>query len=214
VKVNVATIVATLRQGQLVPDPVFDVIYPADQRERSMVHWTPVEVAVRACALLAPYAGAKILDVGAGVGKLCLVGALTTRATWFGIETDVRMVEVAEAAAARLGVQEATVFGHGDAATLDWSAFDAFYLFNPFAERLIYGRHAIRLRRADYDQYIDITQQRLAAAAPGTRVVTYHGFGGEMPDGYDLVHREPAHEDELQLWIRRPSRRVRAEAAA
>jgi hypothetical protein len=30
-----------------------------------------------------------------------------------------------------------------------------------------------------------------------------------MPPCYELVHREPAHEDELQLWIRRATPRRR-----
>jgi len=42
-------------------------------------------------------------------------------------------------------------------------------------------------------------ERRLAAARPGTRVVTYHGFGGEMPPGFERVRRDA---DELSLWIR------------
>jgi len=38
----------------------------------------------------------------------------------------------------------------------------------------------------------------------GTRVVTYHGFGGKLPAGYALASREPAGGDALELWIRQP----------
>jgi SAM-dependent methyltransferase len=185
----------------------FDQIYPGEQRERSCLHWTPLDVAQRACALLASEPAARVLDIGAGVGKLCLVGALTTSAHWFGIERDAAMVAAAQAAADALGVTARATFIEGDIDSLDWSVFDAFYLFNPFAE----ARWAVegdRLARRDaFVATVALTEQRLADAAPGTRVVTYHGFGGEMPASYDLAHREPAHEDVLELWIRRATRR-------
>ena len=38
---------------------------------------------------------------------------------------------------------------------------------------------------------------QLALARVGTRVVTYHGFGGEMPAGYEVVSRDYCGTD----WI-------------
>src|SRR3954452_18195742 len=64
-----------LRSGAAVPDAEFDRLFPDELRDRSYLHWTPVEVAVRAAELLAPSPrGIRVLDVGAGVGKLCLIG--------------------------------------------------------------------------------------------------------------------------------------------
>ena len=196
-----------LRRGTAFADPKFDRIFPAQQRFRSWLHWTPLDVAVRASALLASQRAIRVLDVGAGVGKVCLVGALTTPATWFGIERDAEMVTAARAAAIKLRVQNRAVFTVGDVTSTDWSGFDAFYLFNPFGEHLLRGPDDAFSRREAYVSSIELTQQHLAAARPGTRVVTYHGFGGDMPPGYELIHREPIHEDELMLWIQRPSRR-------
>lgn len=200
-------IVDALRSGTELADPVFDRIYPAQHRFRSWMHWTPLEVAVRASELLAARQAIRVLDVGAGVGKVCLVGALTTPATWFGIERDAEMVTVARTAAIRLRVQRRAVFACGDVTRIDWSGFDAFYLFNPFGEYLLHGSEDAVSRREAYVSSIELTQQHLAAAVPGTRVLTYHGFGGEMPPGYELALREPAHGDELKLWIRRASRK-------
>lgn len=152
--------------------------------------------------------GRRVLDVGAGVGKLCLVGAASTESTWFGIEEDAEMVRIARAAATRMHLEHRTCFLHGDISTVDWSAFDAFYLFNPFAELLMAGREGAYGRRERYIASIEHVQRRLAAADLGTRVVTYHGFGGRMPPGFDRIHRERAREDELCLWIRRAKRRL------
>jgi SAM-dependent methyltransferase len=196
-----------LRHRLPITDPRFDRIYPIAHRPRSEMHWTPLEVALRACALLGVEPSSRVLDIGAGVGKLCLVGALTTSARWFGIERVPEMVAAANAAAAALGVADRARFLEGDAESLEWSMFDAFYLFNPFAEQL-WAEHEDPLARRDaYLEDVALTQQRLAEAIPGTRVVTYHGFGGDMPPSYELLHREAAFEDELQLWVRRRTRR-------
>ena len=37
----------------------------------------------------------------------------------------------------------------------------------------------------------------------GTLVLTYHGFGGHLPDAYELLRDEPAGTDALKLWRRR-----------
>jgi SAM-dependent methyltransferase len=147
-----------------------------------------------------------VLDVGAGVGKLCLIGAAVTGATWFGIERDAEMVRVATAAAARMHVEHRVQFLHGDLTTIDWSMFDAFYFFNPFAELLACGPDDALTRRERYVATIDFVQRQLSSSAAGTRVVTYHGFGGDPPPAFDLVHRETAREDELCVWVRRRSR--------
>lgn len=205
-----AAIIQALRH-RLVQDVTFDQVFPCTQRFRSYLHWTPVDVALRATALLAPGPHQMVLDVGCGVGKICLIGAATTSSTWFGIERDPEMVRAATIAANKLHVEHRTHFVHGDITTLDWSAFDAFYLFNPFAELLRSGPDDALTRRQSYVECIDFVQRQLAHAAPGTRVVTYHGFGGEMPPGYDRIHREFAREDELCLWIKRAARRAAVE---
>lgn len=202
-------LVHALRHGAPVADPLFDLVFPADQRLRSWVHWTPLEVAVRASTFLAWKPGARVLDLGAGVGKLCLVGALTTDASWFGVEVDPRMVDAARAAAAALGVTDRVTFHQADATQAAWPDLDSIYLFNPFAERRLAATKRDELACLDaYAASVYAVQRRLVAAKPGTRVVTYFGFGGQMPPCYDLIHREPAHDDELCVWVRRPRRRA------
>jgi SAM-dependent methyltransferase len=203
------TISHALRHGRPMDDRDFDRVYPMEQRFRSWLHWTPIEVAQRACAMLAPRSGSKVLDVGSGVGKVCLVGALTTDSQWFGIERDSEMVQAAIAAARTLHVETRAHFLLGDMTSVTWSDFDAFYLFNPFAETLFTADTDLDAlaRREAYVANIEFVQHQLSSVGPGTRIVTYHGFGGDMPPGFDLVRREPALEDELCLWIRRGTRR-------
>ena len=200
---EVLEIQAALRERMPVPDEVFDAIYPRIARFRSSVHWTPVEVGIRVAELLDGAPGGQILDIGAGVGKACIIGALTTNAAWFGIERDPAMVRVARKAAERIGVSHRTRFLVGDAMMLDWSTFGGIYLYNPFAESLFIGDDAIEpgAKREAYIAEVRAVEQLLDGLGQGTRVVTYHGFGGDMPNSLELVVREKVREDEVCLWV-------------
>src|SRR5258708_32599839 len=72
-------------------------------RALSGQHWTPVAVAARAADLLTRAGATRILDVGAGVGKFCIVGALSTAAEFVGVERREGLVQVARRAAAQVG---------------------------------------------------------------------------------------------------------------
>lgn len=184
-------------------DVEFDTVFPEALRHLSVVHWTPVEVARRAAKLLVTRPGARILDVGAGVGKACLIGALCTDAAWYGVERDPANVAAAFAAARRLGVSARVRFATGDASLIDWTGFEGFYFYNPFGSLLSNAMGVPGpLRAPMIDAMVDRIERRLATTPIGTRVVTYHGFGGEFPDGFELASSERIQTGELQLWIR------------
>jgi SAM-dependent methyltransferase len=185
-----------------VSDEEFDRVFPEELRERSHLHWTPVAIALRAAELLAPAPSLRVLDVGAGVGKVCLVGALVTGATWWGIEQDQALVAAANHAAWALDIAPRTRFVQGDGSRLAWDEFDAFYFLNPFTTLMLAPHASPFVRYAVIQNTLRRIEQRLASTREGTRVVTYHGFGGKLPAGYTLISREPAGGDVLELWIR------------
>ena len=192
-----------LRRGAAVADADFDRVFPEELRDRSHVHWTPVAVALRAAELLAPSPrGIRVLDVGAGVGKLCLIGALVTGAVWWGIEQDAVQVAAASHAAWALDITGRTRFVQGDGSRLSWDGFDAFYFYNPFHTVMLAPHASPFVRYATLQATLRRIEQRLAGVREGTRVVTYHGWGGKLPAGYTLLSREPAGEDALELWLR------------
>jgi hypothetical protein len=199
----VETVRRALATGSAIADAVFDALYPDELRPLSREHWTPIEVALRAASMLAPVPGQRILDVGAGVGKLCLTGALSRPAQWYGIERDRSQVRAASDAARRLGITENTFFLHGDLDSVDWRRFDGFYLYNPAGSLLLDAPHASALERlAMVGPVVERIATRLDRVRPGTRVVTYHGFGGRMPRGYDLVESARFGEGFLNLWVK------------
>ncbi len=194
-----------LRNGKNVSDFRFDQVYPAHVQECSNPHWTPVAVAKRAAEWLVADSGARILDVGSGAGKFCIVGALTTDGEFVGIEQRPYLVEAAQSAVKQWNVQRAS-FVAGNMAKIDWHQFTGFYLFNPFYEQINENRRidkSISYSGLLFMRYLDIVKDNLRDALPGTRVVTYHGFGGDMPSCYECLISELHECGTLELWVKK-----------
>ncbi len=193
-----------LRRRRLVVDRVFDDIFPYELRRASSVHWTPVEVAMRAAQLLSRGKRSTILDVGAGIGKFCIIAAASVQARVRGVEHRAHFVSVARDAAKKLGVQ--VDFVHGTLDGEDPGAVDGIYMFNPFAENLCSREDwlddTVELNEARFSRDVARAERFLRDARTGTRVVTYCGFGGKMPDEYALVLRE-SRAGRFELWEKR-----------
>jgi SAM-dependent methyltransferase len=192
-------------QDVLYSDEEFDSVYDSKIRALSEQHWTPVRVASRAAKILTLAGATRILDVGAGVGKFCIVGALVTDAEFVGVERRAHLVDIARGAAARHRAPRVS-FVHGNIETFPFEGFDGIYLYNPFFEQISYYAEQIdgATERSPtlHAQFVTATREKLVALASRVAVVTYHGFGGRMPPEYSLVGDEPAGNDRLELWIK------------
>src|SRR4029453_17335602 len=85
-----------------IEDEKFAQIYPARIRKLSALQWTPVRVAAEAAKLLVTVPDTRVLDIGCGPGKFCLVGAALTDGHFTGIEQRVDLATAARKAAASL----------------------------------------------------------------------------------------------------------------
>jgi Protein-L-isoaspartate(D-aspartate) O-methyltransferase (PCMT) len=183
-----------LREGGRLSDSAFDEVFPSGARNVSFNFWTPVAVAQRAAWLLVQEGCRRVLDVGSGVGKFCVVGAASTDATFVAIEHRGHLVVAAREAARRIGVSSAH-FVHGTLDGMDASEFDTFYFFNPFEENLwtaeVQLDQTVALSERRFEADVKCAQQMLAQARVGTRVVTYYGLGAAMPTSYVLSYQEP-----------------------
>jgi SAM-dependent methyltransferase len=196
--------VKQLRRGRVIADEDWDRVYPAKYIELSRLHWSPVEVARRAAELLSRGTETRVLDVGAGVGKFCVIAAVTTPGLFVGVERSGEMVDVARATAHRARTSR-TRFIHAHADDIDWMNFNGFYFFNPFGQirwpDLRMSGPSLP-QPAEYQRLISFTQASLAASRRGTRVVTYFGFGGEMPRCFRLTLKQPYGTDFIECWER------------
>jgi predicted RNA methylase len=193
---------AALSRGEPVSDRDFDRLYPLRVRELSRAFWTPVRVGQRAIELLAPSKVRRVLDVGSGVGKFCVVAAAQTGQEVTGIEHRGDLVRVARGVAERLEVPAR--FVSGGLSAVDWREFGAFYFYNPFFENVHEDNHideSVELSARRFHADVAAAFAALAGARAGTRVVTYHGLGATMPPTYRLVSNEPVGSDALKLWV-------------
>lgn len=188
-------------------DEEFDRIFPPQIRDLSGIHWTPVRVARRAAELLELTASSRVLDVGSGVGKFCLVAARHCPASFVGMERRQNLLEIAEAARATLA-SERVAFVHADALQAEWKDFHALYFYNPFGEHFLDEEERIddlRFGMGEYRRTVQLTEQRLAQMPSGTKVALYHGMGGEMPPTYRLTRQEWCGTGTIEVWLKSDS---------
>lgn len=199
-------ILSAVRSGRRLADEAFDAIYEPRWQLLSSQHWTPLPDAEVAVQWLTEAGARRVLDVGAGVGKLCIYGALITDDVHFvGVEHRSELVGAATRAAARLGVASRVELRHGSIDSIDPSSFDAIYLYNPFAENLsddpddVIDR-TVELGRDRYQRDVQTIERWLPGLRVGARVVTLHGFGGWLPDSFRPIASRRTGWDVLRLW--------------
>lgn len=197
-------IFSALGKGAQPSDREFDMLFAKEKRHLSSAHWTPVNVAVCAAEMLVTGPASKVLDIGCGPGKFCLIGAATQAADFTGIDQRGHLLSEGQAIAKSASLANVE-FIHGNMMDLDWSAYNAFYLYNPFLENVCMPAtidETVPLKPELFFLYVEAVQRKLMALPLGTRVVTYHGFGGEMPYGYRMVESTEIGSDFLQCWVK------------
>ena len=95
-------------------------------------------------------------------------------------------------------------FRCGDVTEIPWEEFDAFYVFNSFAENAFSRSECFdRTVELSYDRRIsDVMRvmRRLDAAPLETVLATYYGFGGPIPHSYELLTVEVCGTGWLRIW--------------
>lgn len=193
---------ATDELGCSVEDDRFDRIFSARVRERSSLYWTPVAIASHAAKLLVRKSGARVLDIGCGPGKFCLIAAAVTDGHFTGIEQRVDLVRAAKDAALKEQLKNIEII-HGNVTDLSFSNYDAFYLYNPFEENMFANQsidRCVPLSADLYIKYVKYVAAELCAKPFGTVVVTYGGSALEVPSCYDC--ELSAFGGDLKLWVK------------
>ncbi|CAL1517140.1 class I SAM-dependent methyltransferase [Chitinophaga sp. MM2321] len=187
-----------------VNDAAFDWLYPERIQQLSRQHWTPLGVARKSARFLASAPGARILDIGSGVGKFCLAAAHYSPDAFFhGIEQRRELYNFAQAAKA-LTVTENVRFIHGNFTEINPADYDHFYFYNAFFENLVdegqidqQVEHSISL----YAYYTRHLFDLLDSKPSGTKLVTFHSLEDEIPRNYQLV--EASADLLLKMWMKK-----------
>jgi SAM-dependent methyltransferase len=202
-------VAAALRTGQCPADRAFDCFLPDELRTVSGQYWTPLAVAKRAADWFDDLQVRTVVDIGSGAGKFCVATALAGDCRFIGVEQRSRLVAAARTLARVFDVDERVRFVHGAVGEVVMPAADAYYLYNPFGVYFFGppehddGDVAFTETRRSRD--VAAVEDLLRGARLGTCVLTYNGFGGLMPAGYERIRVDLNMPGELCLWRREPA---------
>lgn len=184
-------------------DAKLNKLYPESIQLLAARHWTPLNIAQLVAPFLVTHPGVKVLDIGSGVGKFCLAGAYyRPHATFYGVEQRKDLVEHAENARDKLGLQNVH-FIHSNITELNFKQYDHFYFFNSFYENLLDNEkiddkisYSIYL----FNHYHKQLYKKLKEMPAGTRVATFHCLDDKIPPEYHVV--ESLMGTLLKFWIK------------
>lgn len=182
-------------------EDTFARLLPEYLQKASRLYFTPIHIAKTAAQWLTENGEKKILDIGAGVGKFCIVGAKNSASHFYGVEYRPSLAQLANELITHFKIENATV-SHTDVLEVDFSDFDAFYLYNPFYENLISSKRLnseVELSGSHYRRYLKYTENQLAKTRPGTPLVTFHGNAFEIPGSFKKIKETT--DGALKLWI-------------
>ncbi len=184
-------------------DEAFNDLLPESLKRVAARHWTPHDVAVKAAQFLGINKNEKVLDIGSGVGKFCLIaGHLLPNIQFVGVEQRANLVELSTKLAEELALQNVT-FIHQNIADLDFEEYHHFYFYNSFYENIEGTEkidYDIPYASKLYDHYNLILYKKLDKKPSGARLVTFHSLGNEVPRGYEIVQTD--YDNYLQYYIK------------
>lgn len=184
-------------------DQQFDQLYPTAISALASRHWTPVSVAKDASAFLAVGTNPRILDIGSGVGKFCMIGArFHPNAVFTGVEQRDSLTQIAQSIAQQLELNN-TRFLTGNFTEIDFTQFHHFYFYNAFYENLIDNDsidQTIVQSPELFNLYNRKLYKQLKKLPAGTRIATFHSSENEMPSSYQVVG--VGTNEDLKFWIK------------
>ena len=196
-------IISTFRSGKLPDDVSFDKFIKSGAGP-SQLHWTPVGVAFTVASWLKEFGASSLVDIGSGVGKLCVAAAMSGDSTFIGIEQRPHLVSVARELAKTYDVEPRVSFIEGVFGEVDTPSASAYYFYNPFGENIIsrdmHIDETVELTKARYAREVSYAKQFIEDVPSGTLIITYNGFGGVMPEKLKQLKMDRSHIVPLRLF--------------
>jgi SAM-dependent methyltransferase len=144
-----------------------------------------------------------VLDIGSGAGKFCIVAAHEHPEThFFGVEQRQNLVDISNGLAKEFNLHN-VFFICDNICNIDFKKFDHFYFYNSFYENVPGTQkidYSVKYSEDLYNFYNRYLYKQLNKKQAGTRLVTYHSFGSEIPPGYEVVQTD--YSDFLKFWIK------------
>ncbi|MBS7233689.1 methyltransferase domain-containing protein [Flavobacterium psychroterrae] len=181
-----------LKQNIDIEDSAFNKLYSTRIRRLAERHWTPVAIAKIAADYLVDKPNKKVLDIGAGVGKFCLVGAASTKGIFYGVEQRASLIKLSKKIAEKHNVENVE-FIHSNITDISFSDYDAFYFYNSFFENVDTSCPIDKIvvpNNELFQSYSNYVREQLNKTPKYTRLVTYWSTWEEIPESFNLEHSE------------------------
>ncbi|CAN5710825.1 hypothetical protein BH09MYX1_BH09MYX1_02260 [soil metagenome] len=195
---------AALRSRGPAFDRDFDQFLAEDLRLASRTFWSRLAIARRAAEWIDELGIKTVVDVGSGAGKFCVAAALAGDATYVGVEQRPRLVRSARQLADLFGVASRVSFIEGTFGITPLPVAEAYYLFNPFGENVFDEEERldadVELSGTRYLRDVRAAEGFLAAVSTGTYLLTYNGFGGQVPPKFREVRVDRELPSVLRMW--------------
>jgi predicted RNA methylase len=183
-----------------VSDEDFNTIYPIRLQKKAPFHFTPVAVAKRVAQYLVDKPQTRVLDIGSGVGKFCMIGSVCTEGYFVGVEQRPTLFSVANRLVKKHKLSNLE-FINANITSIDFTQYDAFYCFNPFFENLRPKEkidNSIELNKIFFHTYAIYVREQLEKMPINTKLATYYSFLEEVPDSFQIQDMEL--DGKLKLW--------------
>jgi Methyltransferase domain len=189
-----------MKSGIEISDAEFDQVFTKKIQKFATVHFTPIKVAKVAAAYLTEKKHQKILDIGAGAGKFCLVGAAVGDGLFVGVEQRRGLFLLSKRIAKRFQLENVQ-FLHKNIIDISLADYDGFYFYNAFFENVsqsesISDEFEMSIER--YRKYSFYVRNQLDLMPIGTKLVTYFSFLKEIPASYEIQKED--FEGNLKMW--------------
>jgi hypothetical protein len=180
-------LISALQNRQTINDELFDQFLPQEYHSLSNRHFTSIHIAQTAAEFLCDQQNPEILDIGSGIGKFCLVGAMGYSGNFTGIEYRKQLHEIASALQEKLQIKN-IIFKHRNIINESFESYNGFYMFNPFLEQ----KDDSAKINADFNfqgdvNYTEFVISELNDKTHGTRLVTYYISDKDIPTSFSLV---------------------------
>ncbi|NOT36344.1 MAG: methyltransferase domain-containing protein [Saprospiraceae bacterium] len=183
-----------------VKDREFDLIYPKSFKSISKFHFTPVCIAKEAARYLVTNKETKVLDVGSGAGKFCMIGSVVTEGYFYGVEHRIKLSNLANRITKHYELSNVE-FIHSNITDIQFNLYNSFYSYNPFYENIAKtGRidNKLHFSNEQYEAYSSYMKSQLSTMPIGTKLVTYFSYLKEVPDSYKVKYSN--FDNKLKFW--------------
>ncbi|MFH7001244.1 class I SAM-dependent methyltransferase [Flavobacterium bizetiae] len=191
-----------LKQNKFIDDNEFNEVYPIRIKKLATRHWTPVKIARKAAGFLVDRPDKRVLDIGSGAGKFCLVGAASTNGIFYGVEQRESLIKLSREIAEKYKIDNIE-FIHSNITEISFLDYDAFYFFNSFQENIDQTARidkSIAPSEGLYNLYTGYLKDQLEKTPVGTKLVTYWSNGREIPESFTL--ESVSYGGTLSFWIK------------